>query len=287
MRISISLTNHSWPGGAAALRTAAGRTAQLAEEVGVYAVWVADHLMQAEPGTQPDEPLLEAYTTLGYLAAKTERVELGSMVSPVTFREPALLVKAVTSLDVLSGGRAWCGLGIGHTGDTEGRFFGMPFPPVAERFERMEETLRLARQMWAGDESPFDGAHYRLERPLNRPNSLRRPHPPIVVGGMGEKQTLRLVAQYADACNIFDIPDGGAAAKRALDALARHCDAVGRPYDEIERTMATRLEPGESADSFARRCEAIRRLGIDHVMVITTGAWTEPAVRSLGTVVAA
>lgn len=209
------------------------------------------------------------------------------MVSPVPFREPSLLVKAVTTLDALSGGRAWCGLGIGHTGDSEGRAMGIPFPSVAERFERLEETLRLAHAMWRGDESAFDGVHYRPQRPVNSPNSLRRPHPPIVVGGTGAKKTLRLVAEYADACNVFDIPDRGESVRRALDALAGHCADIGRSYDEIEKTISTRLEVDESAESFASRCRALRQLGIDHVVVITVGPWTEPAIRSLGAAIAA
>jgi len=159
---------------------------------------------------------------------------------------------------------------------------GLPFGPVAQRFAQLEETIRLAFRMWAGDESAFEGEHYRLERPLSYPRPVRRP--PVLIGGMGEKKTLRLVAQYADACNVFDIPDGGKTVRHKLDVLARHCDALGRSYGEIEKTISTRLSPGESAEDFARRCEAFATWGIDHAVVITAGAWTAERVATLGAV---
>jgi F420-dependent oxidoreductase-like protein len=222
--------------------------------------------------------MLEAYTTLGFLAAQTERVKLGTMVTGVTFRPPSLLVKAVTTLDVLSGGRAWLGVGAGYHED-EARAMDLPLPPVGERFERLEETLRLARQMWTGDATPFEGRHYRLERPVGNPLPLRRP--PILIGGMGERKTLRLVAEHADACNLFDIPDEGRTIRHKLDVLARHCEAVGRPYDAIEKTVSTRLNPGESAEEFAERCAGLAALGLDHAVVVTAGPWTEEAVGTL------
>jgi alkanesulfonate monooxygenase SsuD/methylene tetrahydromethanopterin reductase-like flavin-dependent oxidoreductase (luciferase family) len=225
--------------------------------------------------------MLEAYTTLGFLAAHTRRIRLGTMVSAVTFRPASMLIKAVTSLDVLSGGRAWLGVGAGYLED-EARAMDLPLPPVGERFERLEETLRLAFQMWAGDASPFDGRHLKLERPVGNPLPLTRPHPPVLIGGMGERKTLRLVAEHADACNLFDIPDEGKTIRRKLDVLERHCQAVGRDPDEIEKTVSTRLNPGESGAEFAARCEALGRLGIDHAVVITSGPWTEDAVARLG-----
>jgi F420-dependent oxidoreductase-like protein len=224
--------------------------------------------------------MYEAYTLLGYLAARTDRVRLGTMVSAVTFRPPALLVKAVTTLDVLTGGRAWLGIGAGYHGD-EAEALGLPLPPVAERFERLEETLRIATQMWAGDEAPFEGRHYRLGHPIDRPGPAQRPHPPILVGGAGERRTLRLVAQYADACNLFDIPDGGRTVKHKLAVLARHCADVGRPYEAIEKTLSTRLEAGESSDEFVRRCVAAAELGIEHMAVITAGPWRAEALATL------
>lgn len=286
MRISLSITNYSWPTGPPGLHAELLRVVRAAEDAGVDTVWVADHLIQADPTSTPDAEMLEAYTTLGYLAAQTTRVRLGTMVTAATYRPASLLVKAVTTLDVLSGGRAWLGLGAGYQQD-EAQAMDLPLPPVAERFERLEEILRLAKQMWAGDPSPFDGRHYRPRRPVNNPPALSRPHPPILIGGTGEHKTLPLVARYADACNFFDIPDGGATVTRKLAVLARHCEAVGRPYEGIDKTVSTRLEPGESADHFAGRCAALAALGIEHAVVITAGPWTEDAVATLGSVIAA
>jgi F420-dependent oxidoreductase-like protein len=278
MRVSLSITNYSWPDGSPGdhLR----RVVHAADEGGLDTVWVNDHLIQADPTCPADTEMLEAYTTLGFLAGRTERVRLGTMVTGVTYRPPALLVKAVTTLDVLTGGRAWLGIGAGYH-DAEARAMGLPLPAPAERFERLAETLRLAVQMWAGDDSAFAGAHYRLERPINSPNSVQRPHPPILVGGAGERRTLPLVARYADACNLFDIPDGGRTVRHKLAVLTRHCEAVGRPYEDIDKTLSTRLGPDEPAGAFAERCAAIGELGIQHVVVFTSGPWTEEAVGRL------
>jgi F420-dependent oxidoreductase-like protein len=230
--------------------------------------------------------MLEAYTALGFLAAQTDRVRLGTMVAAVTYRPPAVLIKAVTTLDVLSGGRAWLGVGSGYQED-EARAMGLPLPAVAERFERLEETLRLAKQMWSGDQSPFHGRHYALERPVESPLPISQPHPPILIGGAGERKTLRLVAEYGDACNLFDIPDGGATVRHKLEVLARHCEDAGRPYGEIDKTLSTRLEPDESADAFAERCARLAELGIEHAVVITAGPWSEEGVATLAAAVPA
>ncbi len=273
MRVSIGVTNFSWPGGPGGLGAELVRVVRAADQAGVDTVWVADHLLQADPTAGPDETeMLEAYTTLGFLAAQTERVRLGTMVSPVALRPPALLVKAVTTLDVLSGGRAWLGIGAGYH-SAEAEALGLPLPPVAERFERLEETLQIATRMWAGDETPFEGKHYRLGHPAGSPGPAQRPHPPILVGGAGERRTLRLVARYADACSLADIPDGGRTVTHKLAVLAGHCADVGRPYEAIEKTLGTRLEAGESSDDLARRAAAAAALGIEHVAVITPGPW--------------
>ena len=268
MRFSLSLTQYSWPGGPQALATQLAEVGRAADEAGLDTLWVADHLIQADPTAVPDSEMLEAYTTLGFLAARTRRIRIGAMVTPVTFRPPSLLIKAVTTLDVLSGGRAWLGLGAGYH-DEEARRMDLPFPPTRERFERLEEALRRALEMWQGDSA-------------SNPPPLTEPHPPILIGGMGERRTLRLVAQYADACNLFDIPDEGATIRRKLDVLARHCEAVGRPYEAIEKTVSTRLEPGEPAEAFAERCAALAALGIEHAVVITPAPWTADAVAVLG-----
>ena len=272
MRISISVTNYD----GADLR----EIARAADEAGVDTLWVTDHLIQADPHASPDGAMLEACTTLGYLAAVSERVRLGAMVSPVTFREPALLVKAVTKLDVLSGGRAWLGIGAGYQQD-EAAALGLPLPPTADRFERLDETLRIALAMWAGDQQPIHGAHYQLTHPTCYPPPATRPHPPILIGGTGEKHTLRLVAQYGDACNLFDIPDGGRTVRHKLDVLAHHCERIGRPYADIEKTISTRLDPAAGPAAFADQCSKLAALGIDHAVVITNGPWTPAKIAML------
>jgi alkanesulfonate monooxygenase SsuD/methylene tetrahydromethanopterin reductase-like flavin-dependent oxidoreductase (luciferase family) len=235
---------------------------------------VADHLIQADPSSRIDEPMLEAYTVLGFLAASTSRLRLGTMVTAATFRAPALLVKAVTTLDVLSGGRAWLGIGAGYNQD-EARAMGLFMPDTGERFDRMAELLRLARQIWDGDQTPFRGDYLRLDRPIGRPLPLASPRPPVLIGGTGTRRTLRMVAEYGDACNLFDVPDGGDAIRRQLDVLARHCHDVGRAADEVERTVTTAVQPRESPDQLVGRCMALGDIGIQHVVVIVRGRpWT-------------
>ncbi|HZC71092.1 MAG TPA: LLM class F420-dependent oxidoreductase [Jatrophihabitans sp.] len=287
MRVSISVTNYSWPSGASHLADELTQVARAADDAGVDTVWVTDHLLQADPTAPPDDKdMIEAYTTLGFVAARTQRVRLGAMVSPVTFREPALLVKAVTTLDVLSGGRAWLGIGAGYHG-AEAEAMGLPLPPTAERFERLEETLQIAERMWSGESSAFDGTHYRLADPSGGPAPLSRPRPSILIGGTGEQRTLRLVARYADACNVFDIPDGGKTIRHKLDVLAGHCADVGRPYEAIEKSLSTRLNPDESSDQFVQRAGAAAELGIEHLVVITSGAWTTASVDTLAAAIPA
>ncbi|SRR6266536_971137 len=281
MQVSINITNYSWPGAAGGIGTRLDAVLRAADEAGIDTVWVNDHLIQADPTRPSDADMLEAYTTLGFLAARTQRVRLGTMVSAATYRPPALLIKAVSTLDVLSGGRAWLGIGAGYH-DDEARAMDLPFPPTIERFERLAETLRLALQMWSGDESAFKGEHYWLVHPVNLPSPVSRPHPPILVGGTGERWTLRLVARYADACNLFDIPDGGQTVRRKLAVLADHCAAVGRPYDDIEKTLSTRFDPDQPTDAFVQRCAEISALGIEHVVLITSGPWSPDAVSRIG-----
>lgn len=275
MRYSVTVTDYRWPDPSVHL----GHIAASADESGVDTLWVADHLLQADPHHGTGDPMLEACTTLGFLAARTKRVGLGTMVTAATFRPPAVTVKATTTLDVLSGGRAWFGIGAGHD-ESEARAMGLRFPATAERFERMEEIVRIALHMWSGEESPFEGRHYRLENPVSSPRPVRRP--PILIGGTGERKTLRMVAQYADACNFFDIPDGGRMIKHKLAVLARHCDDLGRNYAEIEKTVSTRLFPGETARALADRCARFADLGIGHVVVLSPEPWTEQGVALVG-----
>jgi F420-dependent oxidoreductase-like protein len=267
MQVSISITAYPAAADAPAQLAGLGRAA---DELGLHTVWVTDHLIQADPAATTTDPMLEAYSVLTFLAATTRRVRLGAMVSPVTFRAPALLIKTVTTLDVLSAGRAWLGVGAGYQQD-EAAAMGLPLPPVGERFDHLSDTLRLAAQMWRGDTAPFHGSHARLDRPLCFPPPVSRPRPPILIGGTGEQHTLRLVAEHADACNLFDMPDGGSTIRRKLAVLRRHCDAVGRDYDEISKTVSTAMPDGESPESFAARCSELRSYGIDHVVVITRG----------------
>jgi alkanesulfonate monooxygenase SsuD/methylene tetrahydromethanopterin reductase-like flavin-dependent oxidoreductase (luciferase family) len=214
--------------------------------------------------------VLEAYSTLAFLAAETRSVELGTLVTWAGIRPPALVVKLVTTLDVLSGGRAWLGVGAGYRGD-EAEMMGLPFEPTAERFVLLEELLQLASHMWNGDRSPFDGARHRLTQPINSPAPVSRPR--VLIGGMGEERTLPLVARYADACNLFDIPDGGATLRHKLDVLARSCEAVGRDPADVEVTLSSRLHDGETSDAFADRCATLAPLGVDHVVLVTAGPW--------------
>lgn len=252
--------------------------ARAVDESPLDTLWVVDHVQQAAPGSDPTGPMLEASTMLGWLAASTSRVRLGTAVHAVTFRAPAVLIKAISTLDALSGGRAWFGIGVG--GDTaEAGNMGLPLGPVRERFDLMSETLALAHQMWAGDETPFHGTHIRADRPLCYPRPINRPR--IMIGGHGEKRTLPLVARYADACNIFDIPDGGATVRRKLDVLARECEAVGRDPGDVEKTIGTWLPPDQSAEQFAEHCLELGALGIDHMCVIHPGPWTEEALTRL------
>jgi F420-dependent oxidoreductase-like protein len=239
------------------IRIAAG-----AEQQGFSRLSVMDHMWQIAHNGPPENEMLEAYTTLGFLAGRTERIELLAWVTAVVYREPGLLAKAVSTLDVLSGGRAWLGIGAAWFED-EARGLGLPFPPLKERFERLEETLQICLQMWSQDDGQYHGRHYQLDRTLNSPQPLRRPHPPIMIGGGGENKTLRLVAQYAQACNLFLTPD----LQHKLDVLRRHCESVGRDYDEIEKTVMGPLDPGADGDRVDGLIATMRDLaaqGISH-----------------------
>jgi F420-dependent oxidoreductase-like protein len=263
MKVGLHIADFTWPDGPSNLAQDLRRVVTAAEAAGFARVSVMDHVWQISVVGPPEHEMLEAYTTLGYLAACTSRVELVSWVTAVVYREPGLLAKLVSTLDVLSEGRAWLGIGAAWNED-EARGLGLPFPPTAERFERLEEALQICLQMWSGDEGAFSGKHYRLGRTLNSPQPLSRPHPPILIGGGGEKKTLRLVAQYAQACNLFPSPD----LEHKLDVLREHCDAVGRDYDEIEKTVMFPLDPGprgENVDAILSELQRLAGLGISYV----------------------
>jgi F420-dependent oxidoreductase-like protein len=255
VELGLHIANFTWPEGPEKLAENLTRVVTAAEDVGMGRVSVMDHLWQIGPLGPPEEPMLEAYTTLGYLAARTSRVELLAWVTAVSYRDPGMLAKLVSTLDVLSNGRAWLGIGAAWNGE-EAAGLGLLFPPTAERFERLDETLRICLQMWSGDQGPFEGEHYTLGRTLNSPQPLRRPHPPILIGGGGERKTLRLVAQYAQACNLFVFDD----LERKLDVLREHCVNVGRDYEEIEKTVMVGLDPGASGEKVDELLEQLRGL---------------------------
>ena len=243
MKIGVHLPDLTYPGGPASLGADLARIAEGADAAGVDRLSVMDHVWQIPNVGPVDHEMLEAYTTLGFLAAHSTRVKLLALVTAVTYRDPGLLAKAVTTLDVLSGGRAVLGIGAGWNED-EARGLGLLFPPTAERFERLEETLQICLEMWSGSDAPFDGQHYHLARTLNVPQSSTRPHPPILIGGGGEKKTLRLVAKYADGCNLFPTPD----LARKLEVLREHCEREGRDYDTIEKTVLHHFDLGADGE---------------------------------------
>lgn len=261
MLLGLHIADFTWAGGPPALRDQLTNVTVRAEQAGYDRISVMDHLWQIGHLGPPEHEMLEAYTALGWLAAKTERVKLLAMVTAVVYRDPGLLAKAVTTLDVLSGGRAILGIGAAWNED-EARGLGLFFPPLAERFERLEEAVRICLQMWSEDDGPFAGERYHLDRTLNSPQALSRPHPPILIGGSGEKKTLRLVARYADSCNIFDTPE----LPRKLEVLRDHCADVGRDYAQIEKTAQVRFNLGENGERVAETIEHLHELaelGID------------------------
>jgi F420-dependent oxidoreductase-like protein len=270
MKLGLQVAEFNWPGTPGNTGARLAEIGRAADDAGFASLWVMDHFFQMDMpqmGLKPEEPMFDGYSALAYVAAVTNNVRLGTLVTGVNYRHPGHLIKIVTGLDVLSGGRAWLGIGAGWY-EREARGLGFPFPPLAERFERLEETLQLAHQMWRDDVTPFAGKHYHLAEPMNHPQPLSKPHPPILIGGSGEKKTLRLVAQYADACNLFAYA-GPEELQRKLDVLKGHCDAVGRDYDEIERTVLTtvNLGPGGMAPSdFVQQCRVWAAIGIQHVI---------------------
>jgi len=255
MKIGLHLPRLTFPGGPATLGHDLARIAGAADAAGVDRVSVMDHVWQIGPHGPVEQDMLEAYTTLGFLAAHTSRVKLLTLVTGVTYRDPGLLAKAVTTLDVLSGGRAMLGIGAAWN-EEESRGLGLFFPPTAERFERLEEALQICLQMWSDDEGPYEGAHYRLARTLNSPQPLTRPYPPILIGGGGEKKTLRLVAKYAHACNLFPGPE----LPHKLDVLREHCAREGRDYDEIEKTCVHTFDLGADGERIDETLTQLRRL---------------------------
>jgi F420-dependent oxidoreductase-like protein len=270
MELGLHVSDFTWPGGVPALTPTLVRIAHDAEEAGFTRLSVMDHFWQIGQIGPPEHEMLEAYTALGFLAGHTTTITLNALVTGVTYREPGLLGKAITTLDVLSGGRAMLGIGAAWNA-AESAGLGFPFPPTAERFDRLEEALQIILQMWSEDDGPYKGSHYQLDRTLNSPQALSSPRPRILIGGSGERKTLRLVAQYADACNLF----GGPELKRKLDVLREHCANLGRDYDNIEKTAITPFELGKNGEGANKMLDQLREMH-DLGITLATGSLRGP-----------
>lgn len=280
MRVGLQIPSFTTPGGPADLRERLAETAQHAETAGFESLWVMDHFFQIDFVGPAEQEMLEGYSALAYLAALTQRATLGTLVTGVTYRHPGILAKTISTLDVLSGGRAVLGIGAAWY-EREHRGLGVPFPSQGERFERLEETLQIVTQMWSGKVAPYAGRHYQLAETLSVPAPLSQPRPRILIGGGGERRTLRLVAQYADACNLFDY-EGTDVIRHKLDVLRRHCDDVGRPYEEIERTTLSTIQvaSGDSSAEAIAKLEALADAGVQHAIVNLPNLY-DPASRPL------
>jgi F420-dependent oxidoreductase-like protein len=276
VKFGLQIPWFSWPGSPDNHRQVLSDAARAAEEAGFHSLWVMDHFFQLPGIGDATLEMHESYTTLGFLAGVTERITLGTLVTGITYRHPAILVKQVTSLDVLSGGRAWFAVGAAWY-EREHRGIGVEFPPISERFERLEEAVQIAEQMWSDDNGPYKGTHYTLEETICSPQPAQQPRPPIMIGGSGQKKTLRLVAKYADACNV----SGDAAeVSHLFDVLHRHCDDVGRAYEEIERTVMLISPPGGAAIDMAR---AHIDAGAQHVIFTGLPVHKPEIIESFGT----
>lgn len=282
MKIGLQIYHFDWPDSPRNIGKKLAEIARIADSAGFYSLWVMDHFFQVGSAFGPPEaPMLEGYSTMSYLAAVTQQIKVGLMVTGNFYRHPGILIKTVTTLDVLSGGRAYLGIGAGWY-EREAKGLGVPFPPTwTERFKRLEETLQIAKHMWREERSPFEGKYYRLEEPINSPQPLSKPHPPILIGGDGEKRTLRLVAKYGDACNLSlgsPLKDSSPRhnklyqnreerLKRKLKILRKHCGKVGRPYDDIERTVHGPIKLASdamSANELIELCQELAQMGIQH-----------------------
>ncbi len=267
MKIGLQINRFTWKGGDKIIGNKLAEIATTADKAGFYSIWVMDHFFQIEHIGEPQEPMLEAYTTLGYLAGLTKNAKLGTMVTGVIYRHPALLIKAVTTLDVLSNGRAYMGIGAAWN-EQESTALGFSFPPLKERFERLEDALQMALRMWKGDDKEFAGKHVHAQWPMNHPQAISQPHPTILIGGGGEQKTLKLVAKYADACNLF-ARAGDEELKHKIDVLKKHCQDVGRDFNEIEITVLEQVRPADGkidAQEAIEKCKHLKEFGVSHVI---------------------
>jgi F420-dependent oxidoreductase-like protein len=268
MRIGLQIPSFKYPGGPAAIRPKLKEIVTTAEESGFYSLWVMDHFYQIEGlfGEAYTDPMLESYTTLGYFAGLTERAYLGVLVTGVIYRHPSVLMKMVNTLDILSGGRAYFGIGAAWY-EAEAKGYGIPYPSTAERFEQLEDNLRLARAFWANEQTSFAGSRFSAPAITNNPRPLSNPHPRIMIGGTGPKKTLRMVAQYADACNIGDWV-GKDNMQKAIDTLKEHCTSLGRDYATIEKTSlgSVHLSGTDTVDSILQRIKELAQMGFTHAI---------------------
>jgi F420-dependent oxidoreductase-like protein len=272
MKLGLQIPSFTWPGGAERVGATLARIGEAAEQAGFSSLWVMDHFFQIEMIGKPEEPMLEAYGALNFLAAATKRIRLGALVTGMIYRYPGILVKTVTTLDVLSGGRAYFGVGAAWY-EREAIALGVPFPPMKERFERLEETVQIALRMWSGKVATYNGKHYRLAETLCSPQPISKPHPPIMIGGAGEKRTLPLVAKYADACNLYAF-ESLDVVRAKLDVLRALCEALGRPFEEIERTGIGSIDVRQgkmSARDAIEYCRGVSGAGIQHFIVSMPG----------------
>jgi F420-dependent oxidoreductase-like protein len=271
VKMGLQINAFSWPGGAAAIGPTLGRIVETADQAGFDSIWVMDHFFQIRGGGPPEAPMLEGMTALGFMAAHSTHARLGLMVGGIHYRNPGLWIKATTTLDVLSEGRAWFGIGAAWN-EEESRALGWPFPPLRQRFEMLEETLQMANEMWSGgrgSEGRHEGKQFTATRLLNSPQAISRPRVPIMIGGGGEQKTLRLVAQYADATNVFGGPER---IRHKYAVLREHCERLGRPFDKIERSTLQGIDleresPAEVVDWFGQLGEA----GAQHVIASVRG----------------
>ncbi len=282
MKFGLQISSFTWPGGAAAIGPTLARVVQTADEVGFDSIWVMDHFFQIRGVGPPEAPMLEGQTALGFMAAHSQRARLGLMVGGIHYRQPAAWIKAATTLDVLSGGRAWFGIGAAWN-EEESRGLGFPFPPLRERFEVLEETLQMAHAMWSGGSGTgerHEGKHVTATRLLNSPQSISRPRVPIMIGGGGEKKTLRLVAQYADATNVFGDPD---TLRHKYAVLRAHCERLGRPYEEIERSVLKSVDlDRDPPTAIVDRWGALAEAGAQHVIFSVRGVNDTTQLERLG-----
>jgi len=282
VKFGLQINSFTWPGGAARIGPTLARVVRTADQVDFDSIWVMDHFFQIRGLGPPEAPMLEGMTALGYMAAHSEKARLGLMVGGIHYRNPALWIKATTTLDVLSGGRAWFGIGAAWN-EEESRGLGFPMPPLGQRFEWLEETLQMAHAMWSGGSGSgesFDGRHITAARLLNSPQAISRPRVPIMIGGGGERKTLRLVAQYADACNVFG--DGPRIAHKYA-VLREHCERLGRPYEEIERSTLQTIDlESQSPDQVVERFGTLGEAGAQHLICSVRGVSDVAVLERIG-----